>query len=71
MHTSSTKQRYDVAVNLGTSFYIARGSFDTLEAAIASAQSWLDAAGSAGRYKVTDEIGAVRCEYPHYGASLD
>ena len=71
MHTSSTKSRYDVAVNLGTSFYISRGSFDTLEAAIASAETWKEAAGRGARYKITDEIGCVRCEYPHYGASLD
>ena len=69
--TSSSEQRFNVAVNLGTSFYIARGSFDTMEAAIESAEGWLAAAGNAGRYKITDEIGNVRCEYPHYGASLD
>lgn len=67
----SATKRFDVAVNLGTSFYISRGSFDSLEAAIASAESWREAAGKAGRYKITDEIGCVRCEYPHYGASQD
>lgn len=62
--------RYDVGVNLGTSYYIGRGSFDSLEDAIASAESWREAAGSSGRYKITDEIGNVRCEYPQ-AASLD
>lgn len=71
MHTSSTKQRFSVSVNLGTSFYISRGSFDTMEEAVRSAESWREAAGTAGRYKITDEIGRVHCEYPHYGASLD
>lgn len=57
--TSSTRERYDVAVKLGEGRWLSRGSYPTLDEARSSANGWLEAAGSSGRYTITNEIGSV------------